>query len=65
MDVDNAVSTERLPSDKICPLSFANEFDQFEMCKREHCAWWNDDFGACAVGALARVFTRPVVLAER
>jgi hypothetical protein len=33
-------------------------------CLRELCAWWNDDFGACSITALAIVMTRPVVRRE-
>ena len=34
-------------------------------CLEENCAWWNDDFGECAIMALATRATRPVVLKER
>jgi len=34
-------------------------------CLEEKCAWWNDDFGACSLTALAMVATRPVVIREQ
>ena len=34
-------------------------------CLEYHCAWWNDDFGACAVQALSITATQPTVMAER
>jgi len=34
-------------------------------CITDNCAWWNEDFGQCALTALSITFTRPVVLQER
>ena len=61
---------------KICPVLVFNgqrltkdgETETFDVrikCLKEKCAWWNDDFGGCAIEALATVATRPVVLKER
>jgi hypothetical protein len=44
-----------------CNYSFSSE----TACLEEACAWWNYDFGECAIMALATVVTRPVVLKER
>ena len=34
-------------------------------CLQKNCAWWNDDFGGCAITVLAAVVTRPVVIKEQ
>jgi len=34
------------------------------ICTKERCAWWNDDFGMCAIAALALASSRPVVVQE-
>jgi len=47
---------------KICPLKMLNTCGA--ACIRECCAWWNDDFGECAILALATTQTRPVVIRE-
>ena len=36
-----------------CPMSF-NSPDYIFKCKKDNCAWWYGDPGACAVWALAR-----------
>jgi hypothetical protein len=65
---------------KICPLRMAAqesdwetiqncgvsyEFSSETACLEESCAWWNDDFGECAIAALATVVTRPVAIKEQ
>jgi len=42
-------------------LGYLNDF----ACLQENCAWWNDDFGECAILALATVATRPAVIKEQ
>ncbi len=48
----------------ICPLSLASSRPEMQPCLGARCAWWNADFGACALAALAQAHTRPIVLAE-
>ncbi|RLG43673.1 MAG: hypothetical protein DRN81_06075 [Thermoproteota archaeon] len=64
---------------KICPLrmlisesqaniqenGFHSNGPSNAVCIAGRCAWWNADFGQCALTALSVVATRPVVEKER
>ena len=52
----------RVSNKKICPLLTTSS--SFAFCEDEHCAWWNIDFGMCALAAVALSLTRPIVREE-
>jgi len=48
---------------KLCPMK-QDEGDKTYICCEDDCAWWNNDFGQCAIAAMARTMTIPVMLKE-
>ena len=51
--------------EKICAMSMASESYSYVPCFENKCAWWNEDFGMCAIAAIAQMFTRPIVKEEQ
>ena len=38
----------------ICPIiSFQKDYIGENECKEENCAWWNKNYGKCAIATLA------------
>ena len=55
---------------RLCPLRVVmhvgnDDDDGVDVyCCERQCAWWSDDFGECAIAALASVATQPIVARE-
>ena len=40
-------------TDKVCPVLTTST--DFEYCKEQDCAWWNAEYGQCAVATIALI----------
>jgi len=58
------LAQEGVSPEQMRDVGMSHRISQAIGCLGENCAWWNDDFGECAILALANVATRPVVMKE-